>query len=1059
MAAIGSARQYLESTHCGVLPFICSKSSIASFLLILVLGSCPVLAIDGGANDLLSVQIELFEALPEKKKSAKNKKVAETKAGDTAKANQESLNDDAVESLNDDAVEPETDKTEKAIPLKEPDKVYHSPAFGFHRLPFKYDETGVRELHIGPISFKATATLTLEKGKHRILIRTRNDAKLSIDGEVIATVKATSEKQDGHNPVEEIPELVSPTIKYFAPGNIETVVSVFSDGQPHTYILETIVGPSKRRPELGVLAVAIAGPGEDTFTLLGSDKNTAFSNDGWADYIQDEEARYIVMDGLERKTRSLKETEYWQKRHAYAKLWLNDQEAVAVPVVSKLIPVNNAIDRFIGRRIEEAAHHSIDRDNAMSVARSKGQIVFHADIQPLLEDNCLKCHADKEKGELRLDSRERALQGGESEKPAFVAGHPEKSQMIELVTSDDKDIYMPPKGRRLNEKETDLLSRWIKQGAPWDIFDRKAVAASRHPSAKDLKSTQLSPLPVIDDLAFLRRVTLDTVGVIPSLEEIEIFQADNAADKRIKVIDRLLADARWADHWVPFWQDILAENPNIVKPNLNNTGAFRWWIHEAFTDNKPMDRFLTDLVLMRGDQYIGPAGFGIATQNDVPMAAKAHILGGAFMGVQMKCARCHDAPFQSVKQEDLFNIAAMLKRKPITLPATSSVPLDKLSGHKALVTVSLKPKDSIDPAWPFDHLSESPLPKKLMRKPDDSREMLAAYMSSPANTRFAKAMVNWAWKRYFGKGFVEPAIDWENADITHPELMAYLAQELVGHNYDIKHVCRLILNSHTYQRSVLNKTDTQAAALFVGHSRRRMTAEQILDSLHVATDRQIDSEQLNMDLNGRRPIKQFINLGTPQRAWEFTSLSNERDRPSLTLPNAQVYTDVLEIYGWNGSRQNPIHTRDHATNVLQPATLSNGIMSQRLTRLSDNHPLTELVMETRGVEELIDVLFLKTLGRYPDESEQETYSFLLREGYDYRIIPEIERSRPQEPRRYPYVSWSNHLSSEASEIKNAIARDIQAGEPPTRYLKSEWRKNMEDGLWALINSPEMIFIP
>lgn len=619
---------------------------------------------------------------------------------------------------------------------------------------------------------------------------------------------------------------------------------------------------------------------------------------------------------------------------------------------------------------------------------------------------------------------------------------------------------MPPKGARLNEKEIALLTRWIQQGAPWDTFDKDAIDASRHPSASDLKSTQLAPLPLVDDTAFLRRVTLDTVGVIPSLEEIQAFESDTASDKRARVIDRLLGDdVRWADHWVPFWQDLLAENPNIVKPNLNNTGAFRWWIHESFVDNKPMDRFLTDLVMMRGDRYIGPAGFGMATQNDVPMAAKAHILGAAFMGVQMRCARCHDAPFQSVKQEDLFNIAAMLKRKPLTVPVTSIVPADRFSGRKALVKVSLKPKASVAPRWPFDTLSKSALPKHLARDPKDPRAVLAAHMSSPSNTRFAKVMVNWVWKRYFGRGLVEPAVDWENADTTHPELLAYLAQELVRYDYDIKHVCRLILNSHTYQRKVLQQSETQAGTLFAGHTRRRMTAEQILDSLHVATGRRIDSEELNLDQDNRRPIKQFINLGTPHRAWQFTSLSNERDRPSLTLPNAQVYVDVLEAYGWNGSRQNPIYQRDYETNVLQPATIANGLMSQRLWRLSDGHPLTHLAMKTPKAEELVDLLFLKTLSRHPDKSERTTFTALLKKGFDSRIIPEAQRSHPPKPHRYPYVTWSNHLKPKANEIKNAIARDIEAGEPPTRYLRSAWRKNLEDGLWALINSPEMIFVP
>ncbi|MCZ6672215.1 MAG: DUF1553 domain-containing protein [Verrucomicrobia bacterium] len=1051
-----STRQYPECTRCGVFPRILSNLFIASLLLLFGAGSRSALAFVAGSSDSLLLQVELFEDMGAEAESPDEKKVVAVNLSDAVGVDQESLNDDAVELSLNDTTEPNGEQRIRPVSLNQiPDHVYRARAFGFHRLPFKYDETGVRELHKGPIILRATARLTLEKGEHRILIRTRDDASFRMDGELLTTVKVLQIPSDGHNPMRKIPERVAPTIKDFAPGNTEQVFSLIADGLPHTFTLETVVGRSDRRPDLGVLAVAIAGPGEDSFTLLGSDKKSDFSNAGWADFVKEEEACYRVMDAQERHARSTKETQYWQQRHDYAKHWLNDQDPVVLPAVGKLIPVHNAIDHFIGRRIEEAALHRIARDSAERDARAKGLVLFQTDIQPILEDNCLKCHADKEKGELRLDSRERALLGGESDEPAIVPGHAEESLLIEMLTLED----MPPKGRLLNEKEIDLLSRWIKQGAQWDEFEQETIAASRHPSATELKSSQLSPLPLSDDLAFLRRVTLDTVGLIPTLEEIKSFQADKASNKRSKVIDRLLNDPRWADHWVPFWQDILAENPNIVKPNLNNTGAFRWWIHESFMDNKPMDRFVTDLILMRGDKYIGPAGFGMATQNDVPMAAKAHILGGAFMGVQMRCARCHDAPFQSVLQEDLFNLAAMLERKPIKVPASSIVPVDKLAGRKALVKVSLKPDDKIDPVWPFNHFSNSPLPGSLIRDPDDPRESLAAHITSPSNSRFAKAIVNWAWKRYFGKGLIEPAIDWENADISHPDLLAFLAKELVGHDYDIKHVCRLILNSHTYQREVFRKSDAQAAALFAGHSRRRMTAEQILDSLHLATDRQIDSEELNMDQDGRRPIKQFINLGTPQRAWEFTSLSNERDRPSLTLPHAQVYVDVLEAYGWNGSRQNPIHNRDHEMNVLQPAALANGIMSQRLTRLSDDHPLTELVMETRGVGELVDILFLKTLGRPPGKNEKRTYTSLLRDGYDHRIIPESEWSPAPEPHRYPYVTWSNHLKSEASDVKNSIARDIEAGEPPTRYLRTAWRKNLEDGLWALINSPEMIFIP
>src|SRR6185369_14006664 len=135
-------------------------------------------------------------------------------------------------------------------------------------------------------------------------------------------------------------------------------------------------------------------------------------------------------------------------------------------------------------------------------------------------------------------------------------------------------------------------------------------------------------------------VSLDASGLIPTPAEIRAFLADPPAERRSRAVERLLASPSWADHWVSYWQDVLAENPGILKPTLNNTGPFRWWLHEAFLDNWPIDRFVTELVLMDGSRmYGGPAGFGMATQNDAPMAAKAQILARAFLGVELACAR------------------------------------------------------------------------------------------------------------------------------------------------------------------------------------------------------------------------------------------------------------------------------------------------------------------------------------------------------------------------------------------------------------------------------------
>ncbi|MFM9195739.1 MAG: DUF1549 domain-containing protein, partial [Planctomycetia bacterium] len=223
-----------------------------------------------------------------------------------------------------------------------------------------------------------------------------------------------------------------------------------------------------------------------------------------------------------------------------------------------------------------------------------------------------------------------------------------------------------------------------------------------------LAAAGVKPAALAGDEAFIRRLSLDVRGIIPTGEEIADFLNDVSPDRRARLIDRFLADPRWADHWTAYWQDVLAENPNIVNPTLNNTGPFRFWIHESFLDRTPIDRFVTQLIMMEGSKYFGgPAGFGMATENDVPMAAKAHVVARAFLGVEMGCARCHDAPGDRILQEDLFGLAAMLKRAAEKVPATSSVPVSPERLATMAIKVTLEPGTSVPPAWPFEHLVAS----------------------------------------------------------------------------------------------------------------------------------------------------------------------------------------------------------------------------------------------------------------------------------------------------------------------------------------------------------------
>ncbi len=572
-----------------------------------------------------------------------------------------------------------------------------------------------------------------------------------------------------------------------------------------------------------------------------------------------------------------------------------------------------------------------------------------------------------------------------------------------------------------------------------------------------LAAKGIEQAPLTDDFAFLRRVTLDTVGVVPSRDEIAQFLDDVPAERRSKAIDRLLDDPRWADHWVGYWQDVLAENPGILKPKLNNTGPFRWWIYESFLDNKPLDRFATELVMMEGSRYYGgPAGFAMATQNDVPMASKAHVLSKAFLAMDMTCARCHDAPYHPFKQRELFSLAALLERKPLTLPKTSSVPIRE-GARKPLVEITLKPGETIEPAWPFAGATKGDQPEPLPRYKSDPREQFALALTSPHNDRFAKVLVNRLWRRYLGQGLIEPVDDWESSDGNHPHanLLEYLGRQFAAGGYDLKQLAKLIFNSHAYQRQII--ASTEQPELFASPARRRMTAEQLVDSLFFVAGKPMRSESLTLDPDGRRPVDTFLNLGQPTRAWHFTSLSNERDRPALALPAAQSVIDLLVAFGWRDSRPNPLTARDETPTVLQPLALANGIVGTRAVRLSDDHAITQLCLTAKSPEALVDDLFLQILSRPAVKSEQDTFVSLVSNGFSKREVKVKQQSKKR--RRRDAVSWSNHLSAEATKIKLEREREVRAGDPPTARLDPEWRERMEDAVWALINSPEFVFIP
>ena len=513
--------------------------------------------------------------------------------------------------------------------------------------------------------------------------------------------------------------------------------------------------------------------------------------------------------------------------------------------------------------------------------------------------------------------------------------------------------------------------------------------------------------------------------------------------------------------------DLLAENPTLLNQSLNSTGPFRWFLYESLRDHKPLDRMVTELILMRGSPHEGgSAGFQMAGENDSPMAAKGHIVASAFLGIELQCARCHDSPYHSTSQEDLYSLAAMLNRKQLAPPKTSRVPdaFFEGIGRESLIRVTLKPGVQVQPKWPFASFTgveDGSHIDALVHSPTDSRERLAALVTSPQNHRFPQVVVNHLWNRLMGAGIVQPVNDWEGKTASHPELLKWLAEELVTHDYDLRHVLRLIMTSQTYQRAAIGQNELASAEqrFFNAPDPRRLAAEQVVDSLFAATGREMNTGQLTFVHDGAEPMTKRLTLGSPSRAWMFAGLNNERDRPSLSLPRAQSITDVLEAFGWTGTRQQPIIERETDPNVLQPGILANGTLSTSLTRAADHSPLAQLAIDAESPEALLDSLFLRFWSRYPNDQERAEFIPALAAGFDHRVLPEDKVVQPNPEPPLPQSTWSNHLVPEANEIQNELQARVIRGPAVDPRLQTDWREVYEDVIWSLVNDPEFVWIP
>lgn len=339
---------------------------------------------------------------------------------------------------------------------------------------------------------------------------------------------------------------------------------------------------------------------------------------------------------------------------------------------------------------------------------------------------------------------------------------------------------------------------------------------------RKLQAIQVNPSPLATDAEFLRRVSIDVVGVPPTRDEVATFLKDRDPDKRAKAIDRLLDDDRFGEQWALYWLELSGSTESGASVGRSGMWAFYNWARDSFNRNEPFDRFARALVAGKGSVIRDPAsGFSYR----IP---RVEAIPQALLGIRVQCAQCHDHPFDVWTQSNYNELARFftnIKHKDgsrFYIDGETFVPPEKFLPWNKSKREALR------------HLDGSTVE---VAASTDYREALADWMLGPADKWTARAAANRVWGKLLGRGIVEPVDDmrFSNPPVNEP-LLAALADDFLAHRYDFKHLMRVILNSHIYQASsTANETNAGDTMNFSHAALRRLSAEQLLDSLSAVT--------------------------------------------------------------------------------------------------------------------------------------------------------------------------------------------------------------------------------
>jgi hypothetical protein len=343
---------------------------------------------------------------------------------------------------------------------------------------------------------------------------------------------------------------------------------------------------------------------------------------------------------------------------------------------------------------------------------------------------------------------------------------------------------------------------------------------------KKLTLLGMLPSPPAPETTWHRRAYLRAIGRLPTPEETRAFLADQRADKRERLVARLLERPEYADFWANKWNDLLRPNPYRV--GVKAVWNLDAWVRDAFRKNKPYDQFVRELVTAQGSTWRNGATVIFRDRPDpVEMGAAVSQL---FLGVRLECAKCHHHPFEVWGQDDFYGFAAFFSR--VGRKGTGLSP--PISGGEEMIFTASTGQvrhGRTGKAVAPQTLGGSPL---QLGSDDDPREVLANWMTDGANPYFAKVMANRIWAELMGQGLVEPVDDLRATNPASNEpLLDYLAADFRQHGYDVKHLIRRIMMSHVFSLSSVpaerNVTDLKN---FSRYYRQRLRAEVLLDAVN-----------------------------------------------------------------------------------------------------------------------------------------------------------------------------------------------------------------------------------